>query len=595
MANKDLAKLSDQDLMKIAGAPDKSRSVNSLSDEELMKIAGTDIRSEMEDADKIPRFDAAKIGIERVVSFGFRPAIKGAAGSVGAFLGEYEKSKPNEGLSERIQRSLKAMPNAYEEVRKEAVAEEARASKDRPGYVMAGDIAGSVLTSPLVALKGLKGAAALGAAQGAGRAVSEAESLPDAALKFGEGVGYGVAGYGAAKGIEKGAKLIAPMAKEMAQKASNFMSEKAKSAFVKTASTLTGETEKNIKTFVEKNAEVNKIIADSGGDIGTAADTMRETLSKQISGFRQSMNQKIGSALDAVSPEKTIVVDDVISGLDRVKARLNNNLKPEEISQIDELADRVRAVAGEAQKVSLKELHEIQDFLQDRAKGSYLKGGQIFVPGKTSQQAAKAGAREAKIMLDKLAPEIKEANSKLFQLHKIEENINKNLIAPGKSETALLAAGGASQGRNRRYLEALGNTIGKDVIGEAEKLSSAAAFANPNLLPKSAGGTTSTTRTLVSGGLGTALGGPVGGAVSAVMTSPMVLKQAIQSGAVSKRALDQMMGRSVEMSERGLGEVVKFLNTPNGQAIFNQVLNQQRVAEGPIRRRIERISGEREK
>jgi hypothetical protein len=75
----------------------------------------------------------------------------------------------------------------------------------------------------------------------------------------------------------------------------------------------------------------------------------------------------------------------------------------------------------------------------------------------------------------------------------------------------------------------------------------------------------------------------------------MVLKQAIQSGAVSKRALDQMMGRSVEMSERGLSEVVRFLNTPNGQAIFNQVLNQQRVAEGPIQRRIERISGEREK
>ncbi|MEZ0392074.1 MAG: hypothetical protein ACAH59_07670, partial [Pseudobdellovibrionaceae bacterium] len=153
----------------------------------------------LEEADKMPRDQAARIGLERGVSLGFRPAIQGAAGGLGAFIGNMEKDVPGEGLAERIQRSIKTVPSAYEETRKESVAEEARAVKDRPGYVMAGDLAGNVLTSPLIAAKGLRGALALGGAQGVGRAVSEAESLPEAAVKFGEGLGYGAGGFAAAK------------------------------------------------------------------------------------------------------------------------------------------------------------------------------------------------------------------------------------------------------------------------------------------------------------------------------------------------------------------------------------------------------------
>ncbi len=161
-------------------------------------------------ADEAPmsRGEAAKIGVERGVSFGFRPTIAGAGAGLGAIIGNLEREVPNEGLSEKIKRTLGAVPTAYEEGRKEALAEEAKAMQDHPGYMIGGDLAGNVLTAPLVALKGLKGAATLGAIQGTGRAVSEGEDLGDAAGKFAEGVGFGVGGYGIAKGVEKAAPVV---------------------------------------------------------------------------------------------------------------------------------------------------------------------------------------------------------------------------------------------------------------------------------------------------------------------------------------------------------------------------------------------------
>lgn len=549
---------------------------------------GQSIMDDFAEADKMPKSQAAQIGLERGVSFGFRPAIKGAAAGLGSFIGNIEQRKKGEGLSSLVKRSLQAVPAAYQEGRQEALSEEALASKDRPGYMLGGDIAGNVLTAPLVPIKGLRGALALGAAQGTGRAVSEAESLKEAGQKIAEGAAYGGAGFGIAKGLERGAKVLGPQIKVGIGKVSDFMSDKNKAVFAKTASALTGESEKNIKNFVSKNAEINKIISDSGGDISSAADTMRETLSKQIQHFRQSMGQKIGDALENVSPDKNVAIKDVVSGLERMKSRINIKLDPEQSGQIDDIISKVMSLADESGNVSLKELHQVQQFLSERATGSYLKGGQMFVPGKVSKQAAKAGAREAKIILDKLAPEIKEANTKLFQLHKIEDNINKNLIAPGKNEAALLAAGGASSGRNRKFLESLGGILGKDVVGEAEKLSAAAAFINPSLLPKSAGGTTSTSRTILGGLIGGTIAGPVGSAIGAALTSPMALKHAINAGVVSKQVLDKVVGKSVEMTERGLSEAIRLVNTPQGLSAISRLSSQQ-LPGGAIDRRLKQL------
>jgi len=308
--------------------------------------------------------------------------------------------------------------------------------------------------------------------------------------------------------------------------------------------------------------------------------------------------QHADDRLDTVSSEKNISSDSIIDGLERVKSKINIKLKPEEAGQIDELIAKIKNVAGLAGKseskggmLSLKEVFEIQDMLYDSAKGSYLKGGQIFMPGKMSQQAAKSGAREAKLILDQAVPELRQANEALSKLHKIEENINKNLIAPGKSESAILAAGGATTGRNRLYLKELGKILDKDVVGEAEKLSAAAAFGNPSLMPKSSGGTTSTSRTVLSGLAGGLTAGPVGGAIGAAITSPFALKQAIGAGMIAKPVLEKAIGGVLNFADEAMVQkALQFINSPQGMTMMTRVpeaLSNNR--DSAIKRRMNRI------
>lgn len=590
LSDKELSSLPDQDLAKIASSKKyKSEDdlLNDLSPDALNVIAGkkspvSDIKNEIDDSNKMSRTDALMVSGAKGATLGLRPVIAGGGAGLGALIGELQRDVKGEGLSDKISRSFGAIKPAYSEGRESALAEQKKAETDRPGYALAGNIGGMALTLPFTAVRGIKGAMALGGAQGAAESISEGNSATKVLGDTLKGGAIGAASLGLAKGIEK----AAPLVKAGLEKTGSFIGDKSKNILAKVGSALTGETEKNIKTYASKYTEIQKMMNASGGDISVAADNVRSQLSKQIQSFRQSQGAKIGEALDAVSPEKSINAKDVLGALDKVKQRINIKLNPEDASQIDDIIQKVSSLADDAGNVSLKEVHQIQDFLSDRAKGAYLKNGQIFVPGKTAQIAAKHGAREAKMILDKAVPELKEANSKLFQLHKIEENINKNLIAPGKSEAALLAAGGATTGRNRLYLDSLGKILGKDVTGEAEKLAAGAAFSSPTLLPKSAGGTTSTTRTLVAGALGTALSGPVGGAVTAAITSPMALKKAIQTGVISQKVFDATLGKVASFTGKSVDHAVKLLDTPEGISLFNRFLNSTEQS-NPMMRRME--------
>lgn len=550
---------------------------------------------------KDDKFDtrAFRVGLEEGVSFGLRPIMAGAGAGLGAMYGEAEKGMgKGEGISDYLSRIGRSAPSAYQEARKSALAEQGQLSADSPKSYLAGGLASGLLTPPIARVSTFGKALGMGAAQGAGRAISEEKDLKDIALEAGKGMGISGVTYGLVKAVP----IVYEKGKQVVGKVTDFIGDKSKKVFIKAANALTGETEKNIKTFIDKHDAVEKMLAESGGDVSVAADTVRQKLQSQIQAFRRSQGAKIQSALDDVSTDRIVSSDSIIDGLERVKSKINVKLKPEEAAQIDELIAKIKDVAGIAGKtdskggtLSLKEVFEVQDMLYDSAKGSYLKGGQIFMPGKMSQQAAKSGAREAKIILDQAVPELRQANEALSKLHKIEENINKNLIAPGKSESAILAAGGATAGRNRLYLKEMGNILGKDVVGEAENLSAAAAFGNPNIMPKSSGGTTSTSRTLISGALGTIFGGPVGGVVGAVITSPLALKQAINAGMISKPILEKVIGTPLNFADQAvIQKALQFVNSPQGMTMMTKgVQSMSNNSTSAIQRRMNQIQGEK--
>lgn len=570
----DYDKFSEDDLKKIASGNYKSKAelFDNLSEDALKIIAGDkgpvpEIANASDQ--KTSALEAAQIGATKGITFGFRPAIGGVGAGIGAMVGT-----PG-GLKEK----LAAFSPAYQEARADLLKEQQIAEKEHPYASIGGNIAGSAATLPFTVLRGLKGAVLAGGAMGAGEAVSENKDIEDVALNTAKGAGLGAASYGLAKGVEK----AAPVIKKGIIKVTDFLGEKAQNAFAKTASALTGETERNIKTFINKNKEVRALIKESGGDISGIADNVRDKISKDISLFRQQQNKQIGEALDNLNPEKIIDLEPITTQLEKVKARVNVKLKPEDAAQVDELIGKVKSLADENGKISLKELQEVKEFLQESGQNAYQKAGQLFQPGKLAQQAAKQSAREAKIIMDKAVPELKAANDKLFQLHRIEDTINKNLIASGKSESALLSAGGSEFGRNRTQLKQLGNIIGKDVIGEAEKLSSANAFINPNLVAKSGAGTTSTTRTLTGGAggaaVGAAIGGPIGGAIGAVagpaLTSPAALKTAITTGIISKQALEKVLGFGIDLSEATMERLLPVLNDPKNADILSRIVTPQ--------------------
>ena len=575
----DYEKLSDEDLQKISSGKFKNDEelLSNLSDQALMVIAGdkSPIPNLSKEPSKTSFGDAALIGAQKGVTLGFRPAVGGLGAGLGAMVGTQG------GLKEK----LAAFSPAYQEARGELLAEQEKASKDQPTASLVGELGGSAATLPFTALKGLKGAIGLGAASGAGQAVSEDKNIKDIAIDTAKGGAIGGTAFGVAKGIEK----AAPAIKKGFNSVTDFLDDKSKAVFSKAASTMTGETEKNIRTFIDKNEAVNKLIKESGGDIPAMANKIREGISSDISKFRIKQGEFIGKSLDAVSTDKIVPNSSILEQLEKVKSRINVKLNPEDAAQIDELAKKISSLADESGNISLKELHQAKEFLQEVGQGAYQKAGQIFQTGKITQQAAKQAARESKILLDKAVPELKQANDKLFQLHRLEEAINKNLIAPGKSETALLVAGGAPSGQSRIQLDTLGKLIGKDVLGEAEKLSAANAFINPNWLPKSAGGTTSTSRTITAGALGTVLGGPLGGVATAALTSPVTLKKAIQTGIISKKALDAALGFSVDMSEATMEKILPILNNPSNADILSRIITPQLEKSNAVDRRMQSL------
>ena len=545
--------------------------------------------------ESISQLEALKIGVEKGGTLGFRPVVAGAGAGLGALIGQLQVDKKGEGLSEKLQRAISAVPGAYKAGREESLQEQQVAQKEFPKTTFAGDIAGTALTLPFTATKGITGAAKFGALQGAGEALSEGQGLGESALTTAKGAALGVGSLGLAKGIEKGIPLI----QEGVKKISPSIGAKAKSAFIKLGSAVTGETEKNIKTYIDKNAAVEKLIKESGGDVGVAADTIRQQITNDIQSFRKSQNAKISQALKDLPPKLAVSPKPLLESLDKAKAKLDPIFDKDQIRHIDEIQTKIKSVADQfKKKLPLEKLYATQNFLYEEAKGAF-KNGQFFIPGTAVQNAAKGAAREAKIILDHSIPELRAANEQLSKLHKIEDNINKNLVVPGKPEAALIAAGGASAGRNRLYLESLGKITGKNVTGEAEKLAAAASFANPQLTPKSMNGTTSTSRTIGAAALGTILSGsPIGGAIGLALTSPFALKQAIKAGIVNKDILAKTLGAGLDYTnEKVLNNLTKFLKTPEGTTLLNRAIQNKTTEDNPnkttennpIRRRMNKI------
>lgn len=384
-----------------------------------------------------------------------------------------------------------------------------------------------------------------------------------------------------AKGAGRIAKTGAAKTADVLAKTGEKVANVASKTTTKVGSALTGIPEKNIATYIKKTGEVDKVIAKHGGDMTLAADELRENLQTAIRSKISSLNNDVKEAI-AKSPAGSFASNEaVIKALDHVKAGINPKLYPERIQEIEELTNKIKGLTEAPYKemlspnaqreisaaMSAEAANEAKRFLQEAAKGSYVKGGQLFSSSDEAARAAKAGGREARKIEMKLAPDTIEPNKQLSKLHAYEKNVNKNLLAPGKTESALMAAGSGGNARNAKNLREIGEITGVDALGEAEKLSAAKTFANPSLLPTDATGK-SAARMAFAAVTGSALLGPAGSAIGLAFTSPAVLKQAIKAGKVTSEVVSKLAGGAKNMTDEVIEQAVKAANTEKGQAII---------------------------
>jgi hypothetical protein len=301
----------------------------------------------------------------------------------------------------------------------------------------------------------------------------------------------------------------------------------------KIGSALSGVDENIIKNYAARTDEVNDLIKQSGGDVTEAADIVRNELSAGIQNTKAGLNARISRTLSKASPEKNIPVQPLLEKLEAAKSRLNPNFKGSAIKEIDEMISAIKSEAPDGM-TNVSSLYQIKQFLNEGSASAYNKGGQIFTRASEAARAAKDAAQDARSMLKPVAGAISEADSQLSKLHAIERRLNKNLLAAGKPDAALIAAGSGANARNAANLRELERISGVPVTQRAKDLATAKTFSNPSLTPTDFTGKAAA-RVLAAGGIGTAVAGPVGGAIAAGLTSPMAVKLGVNGARIAER------------------------------------------------------------
>lgn len=354
----------------------------------------------------------------------------------------------------------------------------------------------------------------------------------------------GSAGEGAGQLVGKGLKLAAES--PLGKKALGLIGK----GGAKVGEALTGVSEKEIQTYAKNANKIKSLAKSSDSNVAEAADQIRNKFSNSIDQTRKSMNEQISNSLS--TSNKTIKSDNILKAFDDYKSKIDPDLYPESISEINDLISKVKKISDKSGNISINRANSLKKYLQDEASAAYRYPGQGKI-GTETANAAKKAASEARILINEAVPEIASANKKLSELHDIEDVLNLNLIREGKPEAGLLAAGSGGNLRNAKNLKDLGLLTGTDFLGEAENLAAMRTFGSPKLMVSDVTGK-GAARAGIAALAGYAIGNVPGAALATAMTSPAALKAAIDAGRISAKVLkDPIVMRAIgQTTTRGL-------------------------------------------
>lgn len=247
-------------------------------------LAEADLKSVGLDTKKDPgQLGAAAFKGREGLLMGGAPFVAGVGGGIGAGLGTLMTGRKIP-LSQKLTEAIEAAKGGFEEGRKDYRKESADISSLYPTTSTVSEIGGALATAPLTPIRGLAGAAKLGAGTGLLRGLSEGENVGDVIESGAKGIGLGVGSYGVAKGI---GKLVGGTAKTVAE-----APEKLKKTSDVLALKSAGAMKKDMLTAVKKGRveELGNFIKSKGlvragddiDDVFEKVSTQREKLGKEI-------------------------------------------------------------------------------------------------------------------------------------------------------------------------------------------------------------------------------------------------------------------------------------------------------------------------
>lgn len=429
----------------------------------------------------------------------------------------------------------------------------------------ASGLAGAAATAPAGGVGALPAAMAGGAASGAGLealrqklgsylGIPQEVSGKDVAISGAMGAASPLLfGTGAtAAQIAKQAATSGMAENALANSQRSALTRGVQKAFPYVASATSGKSAKAIETYMTRKPEVDALIQEGPDAAANVAENVHNEVKDQFFQQKKAVGQKLGSQI--AGAELLLPRDELFAPLEKRYADLAASQRaatPSGSAELEALRGEIDALKeGLPDQITPQTVWELQDRFKEMANFQNVKGTFVARYGKNASGAEK-------ILADASGEAYRVANKRLNEaantaglkseytgLSRLQDKLQKYFKDPETTERTLMQLDAKSKGAARKTVNELDSTIGDTGIRDtANLLESYSAFQNPELLPVSSGGTTSTTRTLSLAGAAEKLGSifgeggrDTGRAIGSVMGGPMAVKGAINAGKFAAKA-----------------------------------------------------------
>lgn len=345
----------------------------------------------------------------------------------------------------------------------------------------------------------------------------------------------------------------------------------------------TGVSRKLWEHYAKHADEINQLAKNYVGEnrYFQAFKDARNSWAGAVEARKADLGQLIEQGLKEAPRASKISTKTILDELNNAKKTLHPEYDAPVLAEIDGMINKIRSVAPEG-KMSAWDLYHTQRFLHDRAGRAFSEGGQIFNNSPKAARAAKAARYKATELVNQHFPDtIAKANKEYVELHNIDDILPKSILDAEGSTAALRKAALDPNSKEAEALKRLGKFLYGDesrLLHEAKNAATFESMTNLPLNPRSGGGTTSTSRTILGGGIG--LGSQfsddpkvkaLGGAAGAAIASPAVLKMMLDAGLEVPRRAKALAGKGglLEKGANKISPAIKALDAKGG-LLFNK-------------------------